>query len=167
MSPTAGTACDTPTGRAPCPVIRASRTGAETFRGLTRVVHLLRAGMWLPDEAEVVHFPGPLGILVRRACTRQPPGWPEQTTVRPMAGKLIGSILIGFERAGCAFFVTEAERFARGGPPTPTGYIEPSTWRFTVPGGAMRAMVYRGPYKIRVEEKDIPALEHPPMQLSG
>jgi threonine dehydrogenase-like Zn-dependent dehydrogenase len=24
----------------------------------------------------------------------------------------------------------------------------------------MRAMVYRGPYKIRVEEKDIPALEH-------
>jgi Alcohol dehydrogenase GroES-like domain len=25
----------------------------------------------------------------------------------------------------------------------------------------MRAMVYRGPYKIRVEEKDIPALEHP------
>jgi hypothetical protein len=54
MSPTAGTACD---NRAPCPVIRASRTGSETFRGLTRVVHLLRAGMWLPDEAEVVHFP--------------------------------------------------------------------------------------------------------------
>jgi S-(hydroxymethyl)glutathione dehydrogenase/alcohol dehydrogenase len=25
----------------------------------------------------------------------------------------------------------------------------------------MRAMVYRGPYKIRVEEKDIPAIEHP------
>ena len=25
----------------------------------------------------------------------------------------------------------------------------------------MRAMVYRGPYKIRVEEKDIPTLEHP------
>ena len=25
----------------------------------------------------------------------------------------------------------------------------------------MRAMVYRGPYKIRAEEKDIPALEHP------
>jgi threonine dehydrogenase-like Zn-dependent dehydrogenase len=24
----------------------------------------------------------------------------------------------------------------------------------------MRAMVYRGPYKIRVEEKDIPAIEH-------
>jgi hypothetical protein len=63
MSPAAGTACD---NRAPCPVIRASRTGAETFRGLTRVVHGLRAGMWLPDEAEV-------------ACTRQPPGWPEQT----------------------------------------------------------------------------------------
>ena len=37
-----------------------------------------------------------------------------------------------------------------------TGYTEPSTGRFTVPGGAMRAMVYRGPYKIRVEEKDIP-----------
>ena len=25
----------------------------------------------------------------------------------------------------------------------------------------MRAMVYRGPYKIRVEEKDIPPIEHP------
>lgn len=25
----------------------------------------------------------------------------------------------------------------------------------------MRAMVYRGPYKIRVEEKDIPSIEHP------
>jgi hypothetical protein len=25
----------------------------------------------------------------------------------------------------------------------------------------MRAMVYRGPYKIRVEERDIPAIEHP------
>src|SRR5688500_16067345 len=25
----------------------------------------------------------------------------------------------------------------------------------------MRAMVYRGPYKIRVEDKDIPAIEHP------
>jgi threonine dehydrogenase-like Zn-dependent dehydrogenase len=25
----------------------------------------------------------------------------------------------------------------------------------------MRAMVYRGPYKIRVEEKDIPRIEHP------
>ena len=25
----------------------------------------------------------------------------------------------------------------------------------------MRAMVYRGPYKIRVEEKPMPALEHP------
>jgi threonine dehydrogenase-like Zn-dependent dehydrogenase len=25
----------------------------------------------------------------------------------------------------------------------------------------MRAMVYRGPYKIRVEEKDVPAIEHP------
>ena len=25
----------------------------------------------------------------------------------------------------------------------------------------MRAMVYRGPYKIRVEEKDLPAIEHP------
>lgn len=25
----------------------------------------------------------------------------------------------------------------------------------------MRAMGYRGPYKIRVEEKDIPAIEHP------
>jgi hypothetical protein len=86
--------------------------------------------------------------------------------VRPMAGKLIGSILIGFERAGCAFFVTEAERFARGGPPTPTGYIEPSTWRFTVPGGAMRAMVYRGPYKIRVEEKTFPRWSTLTTQLS-
>ena len=27
--------------------------------------------------------------------------------------------------------------------------------------GALRAMVYRGPYKIRVEDKDIPAIEHP------
>ena len=25
----------------------------------------------------------------------------------------------------------------------------------------MRAMVYRGPYKVRVEEKDMPAIEHP------
>ena len=25
----------------------------------------------------------------------------------------------------------------------------------------MRAMVYRGPYRIRVEEKDIPTIEHP------
>jgi S-(hydroxymethyl)glutathione dehydrogenase / alcohol dehydrogenase len=25
----------------------------------------------------------------------------------------------------------------------------------------MRAMVYRGPYKIRVEEKDVPRIEHP------
>ncbi len=25
----------------------------------------------------------------------------------------------------------------------------------------MRAMVYRGPYKIRVEDKDIPPIEHP------
>jgi hypothetical protein len=68
MSPTAGTACD---NRAPCPVIRASRTGSETFRGLTRVVHLLRAGMWLPDEAEVVHFPG---AHVRRVSSSCP--WP-------------------------------------------------------------------------------------------
>src|SRR3954449_5219294 len=26
---------------------------------------------------------------------------------------------------------------------------------------SMRAMVYRGPYKIRVEDKDVPAIEHP------
>ena len=26
---------------------------------------------------------------------------------------------------------------------------------------AMRAMVYRGPYKVRVEEKDVPTIEHP------
>src|SRR5687767_15356394 len=25
----------------------------------------------------------------------------------------------------------------------------------------MRAMVYRGPYKVQVEEKDVPAIEHP------
>ena len=25
----------------------------------------------------------------------------------------------------------------------------------------MRAMTYRGPYKVRVEEKDVPAIEHP------
>ena len=31
----------------------------------------------------------------------------------------------------------------------------------------MRAMVYRGQYKIRVEEKDIPAIEHRTTQLSG
>ena len=31
----------------------------------------------------------------------------------------------------------------------------------SLPGGAKRATVYRGPYKIRIEEKDIPALEHP------
>src|SRR4051795_5439940 len=28
-------------------------------------------------------------------------------------------------------------------------------------GRPMRAMVYRGPYKVRVEEKDVPAIEHP------
>src|SRR5690242_12721044 len=28
-------------------------------------------------------------------------------------------------------------------------------------GAPMRAMVYRGPYRIRVEEKDLPAIEHP------
>ena len=25
----------------------------------------------------------------------------------------------------------------------------------------MRTMVYRGPYKVRVEEKDVPPIEHP------
>jgi threonine dehydrogenase-like Zn-dependent dehydrogenase len=25
----------------------------------------------------------------------------------------------------------------------------------------MRAMVYRGPYKVRVEERDMPSIEHP------
>jgi hypothetical protein len=25
----------------------------------------------------------------------------------------------------------------------------------------MKAMTYRGPYKVRIEEKDIPAIEHP------
>src|SRR5829696_34622 len=49
----------------------------------------------------------------------------------------------------------------RGGSARPRWVHQPWTWRFTVSGGAMRAMVYRGPYKIRVEEKDIPALEHP------
>src|SRR3712207_1814383 len=29
------------------------------------------------------------------------------------------------------------------------------------PGGTMRAMTYRGPYKLRVEEKDKPRIEHP------
>src|SRR5690554_4404372 len=28
-------------------------------------------------------------------------------------------------------------------------------------GSTMRAMVYRGPYKVRVEDKDMPAIEHP------
>src|SRR3712207_6917776 len=28
-------------------------------------------------------------------------------------------------------------------------------------GGTMRAMTYRGPYKLRVEEKDRPHIEHP------
>src|SRR5258708_6439007 len=28
-------------------------------------------------------------------------------------------------------------------------------------GGAMKAMTYRGPYKVRIEEKDIPPIEHP------
>jgi hypothetical protein len=28
-------------------------------------------------------------------------------------------------------------------------------------GQPIRAMVYRGPYKVRVEEKDIPPIEHP------
>ena len=33
-----------------------------------------------------------------RACPRQRPGWPEQSDRRPMAGKVTGLILIGFER---------------------------------------------------------------------
>src|SRR5215213_72670 len=66
------------------------------------------------------------------------------------------------EPAGSEFFITEAKKVRRTvGHERLTGYTEPSTGRFTLPGGAMRAMVYRGPYKIRVEEKDIPALEHP------
>src|SRR3954451_13586276 len=28
-------------------------------------------------------------------------------------------------------------------------------------GDLMKAMVYRGPYRVRVEEKDIPPIEHP------
>jgi S-(hydroxymethyl)glutathione dehydrogenase / alcohol dehydrogenase len=28
-------------------------------------------------------------------------------------------------------------------------------------GGTMKAMTYRGSYKVRIEEKDIPAIEHP------
>jgi len=84
-----------------------------------------------------------------------------------MAGRLIGSILIGFERAGCEFFVTEAEKVCRAvGQQRLAGYIEPSRWRFTVPGGAMRAMVYRGPYKIRVEEKTFPRWSTLTTQLS-
>jgi len=33
-----------------------------------------------------------------RACPRHRPGWPEQSDRRPMAGKVTGLILIGFER---------------------------------------------------------------------
>src|SRR5215217_8708624 len=60
------------------------------------------------------------------------------------------------EPAGSEFFITEAKKVRRAvGHERLTGYTEPSTGRFTLPGGAMRAMVYRGPYKIRVEEKDL------------
>src|SRR5215210_4579374 len=35
------------------------------------------------------------------------------------------------------------------------------TERLSAKGAFMRAMVYRGPYKVRVEEKEMPAIEHP------
>jgi hypothetical protein len=44
-------------------------------------------------------------------------------------------------------------------PPNCAGYPAvtiDSAWR-----RAMKAMTYRGPYKVRIEEKDIPAIEHP------
>jgi hypothetical protein len=41
-----------------------------------------------------------LGILVGRACTLQPPDGRSKPTVQPVAGKLTGSILIGFESVG-------------------------------------------------------------------
>ena len=48
---------------------------------------------------------------------------------------------------------TEPARFTAAAPGTATG-PDPRSLR-------MRAMVYRGPYKVRVEEKDIPPIEHP------
>ena len=49
-----------------------------------------------------------LGILVGRACTRQPPDGRSKPIVRTSGWQLTGSILIGFDRAGCECFVTEA-----------------------------------------------------------
>src|SRR3954451_23916574 len=42
------------------------------------------------------------------------------------------------------------------------GYVgrHPEPLRATGEDRTMRAMVYRGPYKIRVEEKDLPRIEH-------
>src|SRR3954465_4190995 len=48
-----------------------------------------------------------------------------------------------------------------GGPGVPPGAM-PVFDRARLPQEAqMRAMVYRGPYRVRVEDKDIPAIEHP------
>ena len=44
------------------------------------------------------------------ACHR---GGRSKPIVRPVAGKLAGSILIGLERASCECFVTEAEKVCR------------------------------------------------------
>src|SRR3954465_11192636 len=48
-----------------------------------------------------------------------------------------------------------------GGPGVPPGAM-PVFDRARLPQEAqMRAMVYRGPYRIRVEDKDMPTIEHP------
>ena len=70
-------------------------------------------------------------------------------------------------RPGCESFVTEAEKVCRAVSCQPLiGYTELRYSDFTVPGGPMRAMVYRGPYKIRVEEKTFPRWSTPTTQLS-
>jgi hypothetical protein len=78
-----------------------------------------------------------------------------------VAGKVTGSILIGFERRLRVLGHRSGKGSPRGGSATPHWVHRTFDMAIYLPGGAMRAMVYRGPYKIRIEEKDIPALEHP------
>jgi hypothetical protein len=56
--------------------------------------------MWLPMKPKKYISPANWESWYVGHAPSQPPGWPEQTTVRAVAGKLIGSILIGFERGG-------------------------------------------------------------------
>ena len=63
----------------------------------TKIVpaHVMDAKYLVVDQPSTM-----LGILVGRACTLQPPDGRSKPTVQPVAGKLTGSILIGFESVG-------------------------------------------------------------------